>query len=50
MAEKMQYRMHQTLEVVTCRKQESFLHLKCSLRSFPAEARLPAEDLVILEN
>ncbi|OBS80357.1 hypothetical protein A6R68_21438, partial [Neotoma lepida] len=40
----MQYRMPQILEVVTCRKQESSPHLKCSLRSFRAEARLPAED------
>lgn len=44
-----QYRMLQILEVVTYRKQESSLHLECSLRSFPAEARLPAEDRVILE-
>lgn len=42
--------MHQILEVVTYRKQESSLHLKCNLRSFRAEARLPAEDRVILEN
>lgn len=42
--------MLQILEVVTYRKQESFLHLEGSLRSFPAEARLPAEDRVILEN
>lgn len=45
-----QYRMLQILEVVTCRKQESSLHLKCSLRSFHAEARLPAEEHVTLQN
>lgn len=45
-----QYRTRQILEVVTCREQESCLQLKCSLRSFPAEARLPAEDPVVLES
>ena len=37
--------MLQILEVVTYRKQESSLHLECSLRSFPAEARLFYEQI-----